>query len=112
MCEAAPPHVWNPDGHGRVARRVFDLLAGLGFRQGASCPNLFYNKGKSVRCSVHGDDFTSVGPKSSLDWFEDAVAKSYEVSIGPRLGPAKTDRKEARVLNRIVRWCDDNSAAV
>ena len=70
------------------------LLVELGFRQGAACPNLFYQEGKSIRCSVHGDDFTSVGPKSSLDWFEDAVAKSYEVSIGPRLGPAKTDGRE------------------
>ena len=37
------------------------LLVGFGFEQGASCPNLFYHKGKSFRCSVHGDDFT-VGP--------------------------------------------------
>ena len=37
------------------------------------------------------------------------MAKSYEVSVGPRLGPAKADGKEARALNRVVRWCDDGS---
>ena len=65
----------------RMARMCSTLLVGLGFKQGASCPNLFYHEGKSVRCSVHGDDFTSVRPRSSLDWLEDAVAKSYEVSV-------------------------------
>jgi hypothetical protein len=55
---------------------------------------------------VHGDDFTSSGPKPSLDWFEQTLAEEYELSIGPRLGPGPGDAKEGRALNRVIRWCD------
>ena len=45
------------------------------FVQGGACPNFFYHKEQSSRCSVHGYDFTSVGPRNSLDWFEASVAE-------------------------------------
>ena len=57
--------------------------------------------------SVHGDDFTTVGPKSSLDWFRQQLELKYELKEASRLGPRKEDDKEGRVLNRIVRWTDD-----
>ena len=83
------------------------LLIRLGFRQGSSCPNVFHHDSKKIACSVHGDDFTSSGPKPALDWFEESVGKEYEITIGPRLGPGWKDAKEARSLNRVIRWCDD-----
>ena len=42
-----------------------------------------------------------------MDWFEGTVAKEYEVAIGPRLGPGPIDDKEARSLNRVIRWLGD-----
>ncbi len=51
------------------------LLIRLGFRQGASCPNVFRHEDKMIACSVHGDDFTSSGPKPSLDWLEHSIAQ-------------------------------------
>ncbi len=83
------------------------LLVSLGFRQGDACPNVFYHGGRQIVISVHGDDFTSTGSKSSLDWLEDAIAEHYELDIGPRLGPGPEDAKEGRVLNRVTRWCDN-----
>ncbi len=83
------------------------MLVGLGFRQGQACPNVFYHPKRKVMCSVHGDDFTSSGPKPSLDWLEKSISNSYEITIGPRLGPGPQDEKEARALNRIIRWPDD-----
>ena len=80
------------------------LLVSLGFVQGVSCPNVFRHVEREVVCSVHGDDFTSCGPKPSLDWMEKAIGEKYEITIGPRLGPGPDDAKEARVLNRIIRW--------
>ena len=56
---------------------------------------------------MHGDDFTSSGPKDALDWLEGALAEEYELDIGPRLGPGPQDQKEGRVLNRVIRWLDD-----
>ena len=81
------------------------MLLRLGFRQGVSCPNVFYHDEKGIVTSVHGDDFTSSGPKPALDWLEKAIAQSYEITVGPRLGPADSDAKEGRALNRIIRWC-------
>ena len=79
-------------------------LRGLGFTQGVGSPCVFWHKAKRIVCSVHGDDFTSAGPKPSLDWFESELAKHYELTKGGRLGPGVEDDHEARILNRIVRW--------
>jgi hypothetical protein len=53
---------------------------------------------------VHGDDLTTVGPKDSLDWFKNTLEQHYELEESARLGPGPGDAKEARVLNRLVRW--------
>ena len=45
------------------------LVEKLGFSQGVACPRVFVHEAKDVVCTVHGDDFTAVGPKSSLDWY-------------------------------------------
>ena len=82
------------------------FLVSLGFRQGNACPNLFHHGEKQVVTSVHGDDFTSSGPASSLDWLETSIAQRYEISVDPRLGPGPGDAKEGRVLNRVIRWCE------
>ena len=58
--------------------------------------------------SVHGDDFTSSGPADPLDWLEASIADKYEITTEPRLGPGPTDAKEGRVLNRIIRCCEDH----
>jgi len=34
------------------------------------------------------------------------VAKHYEITISPRIGPGPNDAKEGRSLNRIIRWCE------
>ena len=55
---------------------------------------------------VHGDDFTTVGPKEDLDRLESQMQKHYEPTIQARLGPGPDDAKEAVILNRIVRWTE------
>ena len=56
---------------------------------------------------MYGDNFTTVGPKSSLDWFVEQLKKRYELTESARLGPAHADDKEERVLNRIVCWTSE-----
>ena len=36
--------------------------------------------------SVHGDDFTTEGPKVALDWFKKKLEEKYELTEGARLG--------------------------
>ena len=62
---------------------------------------------KRIACSVHGGDFTYTGSTIPLGWPEEAISSEYKVNIGPRIGPGPEDAKEARALNRIVRWCDN-----
>lgn len=79
----------------------------LGFVQGAASPCVFMHPERHIATLVHGDDFTSVGSKRQLDWFEDALESKYELKRGGRLGPGPQDSKEITVLNRVLRWTDE-----
>ena len=82
------------------------FLKSIGFRQGEACPCLFFNASRNLAISVHGDDFTTVGPKCELDVFERQLEEKYELKKGGRLGPGRDDCKELTVLNRVIRWTD------
>ena len=78
-----------------------------GFIQGIASPCVFHHPTRNIACSVHGDDFTAAGPKPELDWFEATLKKSYELTVGGRLGPGPLDDKETIVLGRVIRWTDE-----
>ena len=61
--------------------------------QGAACPCLFVDAKRGLALSVHGDDFTTVGPKCELHAFEQALENKYELKKGGRLGPGPDDTK-------------------
>ena len=82
-------------------------MKSIGFAQGVASPCIFTHEARGVACSVHGDDFTSTGPKQELDWLELKLEAKYELRKGGRLGPGLKDAKELTVLNRILRWTDD-----
>ena len=79
-------------------------LTSMGFAQGSASPCVFVHRKRGIIVSVHGDDFTAAGPKSSLDWYVGEMRKRYELTVGGRLGPGSKDDKEATVLNRVIRW--------
>lgn len=68
-------------------------LAELGFVQGLASPCVFCHATRRLICSVHGDDFTTAGPKGQLDWFEAVLEQKYELSKGCRIGPGSEDQK-------------------
>ena len=76
----------------------------MGFRQGVSSACVFLHEQRQLRCTVHGDDFATVGGKTDLDLFEGQIEAHYECTIVPRLGPGPDDAKECTILNRVVRW--------
>jgi len=82
------------------------LVSEMLFQQGLSTPCLFHHPTRELTCSCHGDDFTTTGPKEELDWFESTLATFYDITTQPRIGPGPEDAKEARVLNRIVRFTE------
>ncbi len=108
MCAQLQRHMYGTRGAADGWQEEYSTtLIRLGFRQGDACPNAFHHAERDIVTSVHGDDFSSSGPATALDWLEDALGKEYEITIGPRLGPGPDDAKESRALNRIIRWCND-----
>ncbi len=81
-------------------------LIDSGFVPGTASACVFYHPERNLTCSVHGDDLTTTGTKRDLDWFKQQLEAKYEITEAQRLGPGPNDHKEARVLNRLVRWTD------
>jgi hypothetical protein len=107
MCALLRRHMYGtrPAADGWQEEYSSTLVREMGFVQGTASPNLFRHEARGIVTSVHGDDFTSAGPKDALDWFEAELQRHYEITIQPRLGPGPQDAKEVRVLNRVIRWC-------
>ena len=79
----------------------------LGFTIGDASACVFRNVEKGLMTSCYGDDFTTTGSKVALDWFVAEMRRRYELTESARLGPGPEDDKEARILNRTVRWTDE-----
>ena len=81
-------------------------LRELGFYVGEASACVFFHRAHGLRCSVHGDDLTTVGSKKDLDWFKSELSKHYELKEPHRLGPGPDDDRVAFVLNRVVHWTE------
>ena len=83
------------------------MVVELGFVQGRSSPCQFRHPPRTLISAVQGDDSTTAGDKGDLDWFEAVLAKHYELTTQPRLGPGPGDAKEGLILKRVVRWTSE-----
>ena len=81
-------------------------LTDIGFEKGDASACVFRHRERRLVSSVHGDDFTTSGPKRELDWMKAQLQLKYELTESPRLGPGPEDGKEVKILNRLVRWTD------
>ena len=84
-----------------------EYLEKLGFVRGHASACVFRHDEKAITTSVYGDDFTTEGPKRQLDWLKARLEERYELKELARLGPGPNDDREARILNRVVRWTAD-----
>ena len=82
------------------------LMYDLGFERGNASQCVFEHKERGITTAVYGDDFTSTGTKDQLDWFKQSLETKYELKELARLGPGLRDDKEAKILNRVIRWTD------
>ena len=108
MCAKLLRHMYGtrPAADGWQEEYSTFLVEELQFKQGLSSPCVFHHREKGIIVNVHGDDFTAVGPKDSLDWYEAKMEEKYELTKQPRLGPGREDAKEAIILNRVIRWSE------
>ena len=87
---------------------IKEVMLKLNFVQARSKSCLYFHEGFQIRCEVHGDDFTAVGPKDKLQWFADALKKFWTIDIRGILGPPgmKDVDHSIVILNRLVTWTD------
>ena len=56
---------------------------------------------------MHGDDITTFGVDSDLDWFRKALGKSFELKVRGRVGEGVGATNDMRILNRVVEMLPD-----
>jgi len=113
-----PPEIRKPGMCARLKRCLYGTrdaasrwealytrrLEEMGFARGKASACVFYNKELDSRCVVHGDDFTFSGTDRALNIIEEAMKKVFLCKVEGRLGSGQKDLKEARVLNRVIRF--------
>lgn len=75
----------------------------MGLKKGTASPCVYRHHARGVELAVHGDDVTAQGNIDDLEWLIKAMRAKYDIKtqlIGERADLAK----EARVLNRTIRW--------
>ena len=83
------------------------LLKRLGFKQGKASPCNFILKNMNLSVTVHGDDFLTTGPLSSLRWMEKQMKAKYDIK-SEFLGPGSEGcAKEVKMLGRVMRWTEE-----
>ena len=83
------------------------FMQDAGFARGQSSPCVVWHKERELRCVVHRDDFTILGWEHALDWFWKTISEKFKSKHRGRIGPAQSDNKEMRILNRIVKWSSE-----
>ena len=106
MCGQLDYHMYGtrPAGKGWHSEYSGYLVEHMGFTMGDASACVFRHLERGLWTSVYGDDFTTTGSKEELDWFVEQLKLRYELTESARLGPGAADDKEARVLNRTLRW--------
>ena len=79
------------------------VLVDNGFVRGRASPCLYYNKDRSLRLYVHGDDFVCAGPLCQLRWTTDILDTAFEAKHQV-MGASDHLMKELKILNRKVSW--------
>ncbi len=78
-------------------------LQNIGFKQCKYSPCIFYHEQKDLCTMVHGDDYVTTGGEKELQWLSKELAKIFDVKT-TIIGPGDEQHKEAKVLNRIIRY--------
>ena len=87
-------------------RLVARELTRLGFVRGMSNGCVFYHPIRDLRTSIHGDNFSSLGARLDLDWFEKELAKVWDIKLEGLLGPPDEPDcvHQLCTLNRLLSW--------
>ena len=82
-----------------------ELLLSNGFQRAISNTCLFYHPTRGIHTLVHGDDFVSTADGDELLWLDNTLKGKFEISTDI-IGPENDDKKQLKVLNRIITYED------
>ena len=103
MQEAHKVDVWDQGSRTRLAGGGDENNEGFGVQARQSVSMRERQRQRGNKALVHGDDFVSSGGKAELEWLCTGLKKQFETKM-TMMGEDDDLAKEARVLNRIVRW--------
>ena len=75
----------------------------LGYKQWKASLCVLWHRQRDIKALVHGDDFVSFGERVEVEWLCKGLKNKFETKM-IMVGEVDDMAKEARVLNRIVRW--------
>ena len=78
------------------------LLEKAGFKRGKTSSSVFWNASRRCRIVVHGDDFTILGPKSSVHCVKEILGKELEMKDRGTIGWGRHDQLQVNILNRRI----------
>ena len=84
------------------------LVANEVFEQGLGSPVLLFSEVVDMELLVHGDDFVGVGDEDAALTLVTMLSAVFELKVRAQLGPDRNDAKEVRVLNRMIRYVNDD----
>ena len=64
---------------------------------------LLVHRARGISVVVHGNDFTALASDPELNWYEQEVARHFEIKIRGRLGEGCPGDNELWILNRVVK---------
>ena len=99
-------HIWQSDYAGHICSEKG------GYKQGLSNTAVFFNEAQDSRGTVHGDDFIILGDQIAIDHMRSLLDERYECRMVGCLRPDESDDKEIGVLNRILRYSEDDGPEV
>jgi len=116
-----PPEIRTPGRCARLRRCLYGTrdaaarwealytakLQDMGFEKGRASACCFVHRGLGAKCVVHGGDFTFLGTDKALDEIEKNMNREFLCKVEGRIGSGRSDKKEARVLGRVIKWSED-----
>ena len=88
-------------------REYTKTLVEAGFVVGRANACTFFHPNREIRIVVQGDDFVVTGSQSELEFVKDVFMQKYPTKVRGVMGPGRADDTEVTILNRVVRWADN-----
>ena len=89
-------------------KTIRKVMESFGFLCSMGTPCNFYHPTRNLRCTVHGDDFVTLGPMSELKKLAQEMRSKWMIEERGIFGPPESSRsgtvQKMRHLNRILRW--------